>query len=670
MPKNLLNIYGYFQKNRIVVWIPVILSFFIALYYSKQVIIDHDISKAYFILSIIMLVILLIIFGRIELTLISLVPFFVTSIFLAGIAGFFKIQFDLNPSIVSGLVLSLVTAQGIFILQGQLKHYKTGKKGVSSYRSLVFILTITAVACLLLQILAHYPEIKSLTILVTLGGICVAFLPRLFIAPLFNFLITSRVQKNRFPWTFFGLSKSAFAFAYFVAASLVLTLLGLIFVKLNPFSKEKGKLLYHVCVSKFCWSLMYIMGNVKKKIINPDGEDFSRPAVIICNHQSFLDILSTVMLSPKLILFTNHWVWNSPVFGFVVRMADYYPVMQGADGSIDLVADRVRQGYCVVVFPEGTRSADGNINRFHKGAFFLAEKLGLDILPILIHGSGYTMGKGDFLLKDGTITLQLLPRIKPTELSFGTGYTERAKLISKYFRTRFNQLRQELEQPSYFKEQLIYNYIYKGPVLEWYLRIKLHFEKNYALFDDLLPRKGKLLDAGCGYGFLTYMLHFISSQREITGVDYDETKIETANYCLSKTEKMSFIHADILVFSFEKYDGIILSDVLHYLPPLQQKQVVEKCMQSLNENGILIIRDGNKDLTDRHRGTQITEFFSTTFSGFNKTTKSGLSFFSGSLIREIAAEQKMGCTEIDQSKYTSNVIFVIKKIPVVFHAAV
>ena len=90
----------------------------------------------------------------------------------------------------------------------------------------------------------------------------------------------------------------------------------------------------------------------------------------------------------------------------------------------------------------------------------------------------------------------------------------------------------------------------------------------------------------------------------------------------------------------------------------------------MNENGILIIRDGNKDLTERHRGTKITEFFSTTFSGFNKTTENGLSFLSGSLIREIAKGKKMGFQEIDPSKLTSNKIFVIKKNAATDYAAV
>ncbi len=116
-----------------------------------------------------------------------------------------------------------------------------------------------------------------------------------------------------------------------------------------------------------------------------------------------------MMLYPKLILFTNDRVRNAPISGLVVRMADYYSASAGAEGSLELLEKKVKQGYSIVIFPEGTRSADGEMKRFHKGAFFLAEKMQLDIVPVIIHGSGYTMTKHDMLVKDGSITLKILP---------------------------------------------------------------------------------------------------------------------------------------------------------------------------------------------------------------------------------------------------------------------
>jgi 1-acyl-sn-glycerol-3-phosphate acyltransferase len=132
---------------------------------------------------------------------------------------------------------------------------------------------------------------------------------------------------------------------------------------------------------------------LKRKLSILIMKTFSKPAIIICNHQSVLDILFTVMLYPKLILLTNRWVWKSPVFGIAIRMADYYPVANGVENSVDLLYDRIKNGYSVVIFPEGTRSVDGKMRRFHKGAFYLAEKLNVDILPVVIDGSGYTFNK-------------------------------------------------------------------------------------------------------------------------------------------------------------------------------------------------------------------------------------------------------------------------------------
>ena len=69
--------------------------------------------------------------------------------------------------------------------------------------------------------------------------------------------------------------------------------------------------------------------------------------------------------------------------------------------KMDKIADRMKHGYSLIIFPEGTRSEDGEIGRFHKGAFYLAEKLDADILPIMIHGTNYTLTKKDALLKTG-----------------------------------------------------------------------------------------------------------------------------------------------------------------------------------------------------------------------------------------------------------------------------
>jgi 1-acyl-sn-glycerol-3-phosphate acyltransferase len=624
-------------------------------------IINSDFTDIAVMSSLLVFTVLLITYGRIELTLVSFIPMAISWIWILGLMGLFGIQFNIVNIIISALIFGLGDDYSLFIMDGLLQEYKTGKKNLSSYKSSIFLSAITTISGLGVLIFAKHPALKSIAAISIIGIICVVVMSQILIPFLFNILIKKRADKKLYVWTLSGFLKTIFAFTYFVTGCLLLTIIGPFFTKLNPFGKAKSKLAYHFILANFAKSMIYIMANVTKHIINPDKEDFSKPALVIANHQSFLDILSLVMLNPKLILFTNNWVWNSPVFGGVVRMAGYFPVAQGVETSIDKLAETVRQSYSIAIFPEGGRSADGKIKRFHKGAFFLAEHLGMDILPIIMHGTGYNMTKGDFLLKDGTITIKYLPRIKAADTHFGNNYSEKTKNIGRYFKEEFGKLSAGVEQPAYYKEQLVYNYLYKGPILEWYMKVKVGLETNYQVFHDLLPVSGKILDLGCGYGFMPYLLNFTSPQRQFTGVDFDEEKIEVANNCFSKNDNVNFEFADALTFDMLQYDAIVMMDMLHYLQPDEQKELIEKCIRHLNPGGKLIIRDGDADLRERHKGTRLTEFFSTTFLGFNKTSTKGLSFISGRMLQQTATANGMEFARIDSTKFTSNIIFVINK---------
>ncbi len=621
-------------------------------------IINQDFNSIALMTSLLVAVVLVLIYGRIELALVSFIPMLISWIWILGIMGIAGIHFNIINIIVSALIFGLGDDYSLFIMDGLLQEYRTGKKNLSSFKSSILLSAITTIAGLGVLIFAKHPALRSIALISIVGIVCVVIMSQILIPFCFNMLIKNRTQKKLFPWTFGNFHKSSFAFSIFLSISILFTVVGRIFFRLRV--KEKGKYVYHWLVSKSCWFLMYVMVNVKKRIINPEAEDHSKPAIIICNHQSSLDIVPLIMLHPKILMLTNNRKWNAPFFGPVIRMADYFPAEQ-IEQHLDKIENRIQHGYSLIIFPEGTRSEDGAIKRFHKGAFYIAEKLGIDILPIIIHGTGYTLTKKDALLKDGQVTLKYLPRITPADSRFGTGYAERSKLVGRYFRAEFEKLRAEIEQPAYFREKLIYNYLYKGPVTEWYMRIKTRLENNYSLFHQLVPQQGNILDIGCGYGFLAYMLYFCANKRVITGIDYDEDKIETANHCFSRPATVNFVHADAGSFSFGEYDCIIMTDVLHYIEASQQVPLLEKCIRHLAPGGQLILRDGNKDEVERHKKTELTEFFSTRLLNFNKTNGNGLSFVSAGLIRATAAAHGLDCEEISDSKITSNTIFVLKK---------
>ena len=297
---------------------------------------------------------------------------------------------------------------------------------------------------------------------------------------------------------------------------------------------------------------------------------------------------------------------------------------------------------------------------FTRELFLLAEKLNLDISPILIHGAGDCMNKGENHLKSGSITIKIFPRLRTTDNSSGKDYHERTKYALKFFRREYQQMKEELEIPSYFRKKLIRNYIYKGPVLEWYTRVKLSLENNYTLFHRYIPHDASIVDIGCGYGMMSYMLGFVSEKRNILGIDYDNDKIELANNCISKNDRINFVSADVITYPYAPTDVFILSDILHYLQEEKQEQLLVTCIQNLKPSGVILIRDADKDLKKRHVGTQYTEFFSTRF-GFNKSIHKKLFFFSGKKIIEVANKHGMKVEIIDNTRLTSNVFYVLKR---------
>ncbi|MBK7763351.1 MAG: MMPL family transporter [Bacteroidetes bacterium] len=623
--------------------------------------IKDDFYKILFLTSFIVFFTILISYGRIEIALISFLPMVITWVCILGLMGLFGIEFNIINIIISTLIFGLGDDYSIFITDGLLEKYSYGKQKITSIKTSVYLSAITTIIGLGILIFAKHPALKSIAAVSVIGIASIILVSQTLQPLLFNFFIQNRANKRLFPFTFWSFIKTIFAFTYYFLGCILVTIIGFILTKCIPFAKPKMKYIFHVVICKMMWSLLYTMANVKKTFANKHEADFSKPAVIIANHASFLDLLRIISLHPKILLLTNQWVWRSPVFGALVRMADYYPVEEGAEFSIEKLADWTRQGYSIAVFPEGTRSFDDKIKRFHKGAFYIAEKLQLDVLPILFHGVGHSMRKGDFLCKDGEINLKFLPRIKPQQTEYGNTYAERAKLIGKYFRTEFEKFTQQKETTHYFREQLIKNYIYKGPVLEWYCRIKSKLERNYEPIEKLVPAKGNILDIGCGYGFLDYMLLWTSSERNIKGIDYDENKIEIARHNFLKEDRITFEVADAIELNeMGTFDCIILLDVLHYLQPEHQNQLLEKIYNLLNHGGIFILRDGITEMKEKIKGTMLSEFFSTKLFHFNKTNNA-LHYISLSSLEKFANEHTMEMTMIDDTKFTSNVTFVLKK---------
>jgi 1-acyl-sn-glycerol-3-phosphate acyltransferase len=604
------------------------------------------------------LVILIIAFGRIELGFITFIPIFLSWVWTMGIMALTGIKFNIFNIIISSFITGLGIDYSIYIMQGLVQGLKGNDKNLLSYKTCILISVMISISGTGVMILAKHPALKSIALISIIGLLSVVIISYTFEIIFFRWLVSKKGKSRVLPVTLTDILVTVGTLCGGIVLSIFLNLVLFITVPL-PIPKKTKKKFLHVVLCKSLKVSGLLMATVKKKTINKGGEDFSKPAIIIANHQSHIDLPLLLMQTPRLIVLTTTWVWNNPIYCLYIRYLCFFPVTDGYEPLVEKLRKEADDGYSILIFPEGTRSPDSRIQRFHKGAFLLAEKLNLDIVPVIIHGTADCMNKGENHIRTGSVTLKIFPRVRADDKSAGTDYHERTKTLQTFFRSEYRVIKKDLETPGYFRKKLVRNYIYKGPVLEWYSRIKLSLENNYQLINDAIPRNAEIVDVGCGYGMISYMLSFTSEERKILGLDYDNDKIELANNCISKNERISFVAADAVEYDYPRSDVFLLSDVLHYMPEEKQDQLLSSCAGKLKQGGMIIIRDADKDLEKRHFWTRYTEFFSTRF-GYNKSLDKKLFFFSGKKINDFADRNSLAVEVSDSSKVTSNRLYILK----------
>jgi 1-acyl-sn-glycerol-3-phosphate acyltransferase len=123
-----------------------------------------------------------------------------------------------------------------------------------------------------------------------------------------------------------------------------------------------------------------------------DEIDWSRPYIVMSNHQSHFDIPIACATVPGSLRFVaKKELYGIPIFGQALRQAGMIRIDRAnrkkAIESLKLAADTIQQGVSVWIAPEGTRSRSGEIGELKKGGFFLAAETGTPIVPLVIDGA-------------------------------------------------------------------------------------------------------------------------------------------------------------------------------------------------------------------------------------------------------------------------------------------
>lgn len=412
-------------------------------------------------------------FGSLELALLSFLPLAVSWLCILGAMQLLGVQFNIVNIILATFIFGQGDDYTIFITEGLITEHATGRRRLDSYKRSVALSAVIMFIGIGSLIVARHPALRSLAEVTVIGMFTVVMMA-FYLPPIVYHWITLKADGTRreVPLTLKRIGYSLFSLLFFIIGTFFVLPYTWLYCHIGKDSDAK-RLRYHRLLQRMARFIINHVPGVQFHLENVAGETFERPSVLICNHQSQLDLMSLIMLNPKIVFLTKDWVWKNPFFGGIIHYAEYYPVSNGIEHHVEELRRLYERGYSIAVFPEGTRSDDCHILRFHKGAFYLAEQLGADVLPVFIHGAGHVLPKKDFMLREGRIDMRIESRITLTDSRFSSDLLLRTRQFRHYYIRQYDEMCRQLETPAYCATYVGYQYLYKGVEVEQRMRKNL-----------------------------------------------------------------------------------------------------------------------------------------------------------------------------------------------------
>lgn len=187
------------------------------------------------------------------------------------------------------------------------------------------------------------------------------------------------------------------------------------------------------------------------------------------------------------------------------------------------------------------------------------------------------------------------------------------------------------------------------------------FLSDLAIVERYVPKKGFIVDLGCGHGLFACVLRESSPTRRVLGIDLDPRKIEVARSAIQDTQWLRFEVGDIAADVPPKCDAITVVDVLYLLPFEQQEQVLRNAASALGEGGPLIVKAQERRLDPRYALTYAQELVTVSL-GFTRGGRER--FFFPSREESLAMFERAGfavdIVEMRRRPYT-DVVYLARK---------
>jgi 1-acyl-sn-glycerol-3-phosphate acyltransferase len=196
-------------------------------------------------------------------------------------------------------------------------------------------------------------------------------------------------------------------------------------------------------LARFWGSHILFISGIKLQIKGYENINSDESYIFCANHSSLIDIpILLSSLSNNFRIIYKKELEKIPVFGWGLALSPFIGIKRenarDSMSGINEAVNTVSTGESVLIFPEGTRTSDGSLGEFKRGAFMLASRSGRKIVPVSIVGSAALLPNKEILLRSGTAVVNIGQAIEYT----GSGKKDELDLMNKVR----NSIKQEIER--------------------------------------------------------------------------------------------------------------------------------------------------------------------------------------------------------------------------------
>ena len=193
----------------------------------------------------------------------------------------------------------------------------------------------------------------------------------------------------------------------------------LVWIATTPF--DKGRYATGYTFRRLCVLHQWLNPLWKFKTSGQLPANKRNPYVMVSNHESFVDMLLLSHLKMEMKYLSKESILRIPLVGWMMKMSGDVSLLRGdrSSGAAALIVCEkwLKRKMSVMIFPEGTRSFDGEMRSFKDGAFVLAIRTQTPMLPVVVHGTRSALRKSDWRMGDTKAEVRVLEIIETTGMT-------------------------------------------------------------------------------------------------------------------------------------------------------------------------------------------------------------------------------------------------------------